>query len=366
MDSRVSPALRQPRRRRPGRLLTGSLVALASLVTYVVVASGRVPDSLAAAPGAPAIVEPGPPPAVVPPEVVRTPVLGLSTPTIEDLDEFIRTTGTAPEVFDVFEAWSRNRPLDPVVADAVAARGAKLSITWEPWDPDVDEPRQPEYGLDTILRGDHDAYIDLFADSVAAYGRPVTIRLMHEMNGNWYPWSGTVNGNRVAEFPAAWRYVHDRFTARGVTNVEWLWAPNAVYEGAQPLAPLYPGDAYVDAVGVSNYNWGDDRRDGWNTSWASFVELFEPSFAELRTFTSRPIWVTETASSSRGGSKAEWLGDMLAEAAVRPDLAGIIWFDQVDKARGVDWRIEDDPDAVAAWQRGFQARPVVTGPVVPD
>lgn len=358
MDTSASPAPPRPRRRRPGRLLTGSLLALASLTTYVVVASGRVPDSVAASPSPTPVVEPAPPPAVAPP-VVRTPVLGLSTPTIAELDDFIRTTGTVPEVFDVFEAWSRNRPLDPVIADAVAARGAKLSITWEPWDPDVDDPEQPEYALETIIDGEHDAYIDLFADSVAAYGRPVTIRLMHEMNGNWYPWSGTVNGNRVSEFALAWRHVHERFVARGVTNVDWLWAPNAVYEGAQPLAPLYPGDEYVDAVGVSNYNWGDDRRDGWNTSWASFVELFDPSFAELRTITTRPVWVTETASSGRGGDKAEWLAAMLAEAALRPDLAGIIWFDQVDKARGVDWRIEDDADAVAAWQRGFEARPVV-------
>lgn len=358
VDTSASPAPRRPRRRRPGRLLTGSLLALASLVSYVVVASGRVPDSVAAPPSAPSVVEPAPPPAVAPP-VVRTPLLGVSTPTIADLDDFIRTTGTVPEVFDVFEAWSRNRPLDPVVADAVAARGAKLSITWEPWDPDVDDPEQPDYALDTIIDGEHDAYIDMFADSVAAYGRPVTIRLMHEMNGNWYPWSGTVNGNRVSDFALAWRHVYDRFVARGVTNVDWLWAPNATYEGAQPLAPLYPGDAYVDAVGVSNYNWGDDRRDGWDTSWATFVELFDPSFAELRTFTTRPIWVTETASSSRGGDKAGWLATMLAEAAVRPDVAGIIWFDQVDKARGVDWRIEQDTDAVTAWQRGFEARPVV-------
>ncbi|TKJ33129.1 glycosyl hydrolase [Blastococcus sp. CCUG 61487] len=357
MDTSASLGPRRSARRRPGRLLTGSVLALASLVAYVVVASGRVPDP-SAAPAGPGVVAPAPPPAVAPP-VVRTPVLGLSAPTIADLDDFIRATGTVPEVFDVFEAWSRNRPLDPVVAEAVAARGAKLSITWEPWDPDVDTARQPEYSLGTILAGEHDGYIDLFADSVAVYGRPVTIRLMHEMNGNWYPWSGTVNGNRVEEFVQAWRYVHDRFVARGVTNVDWLWAPNAVYPGSAPLAPYYPGDAYVDAVGVSNYNWGDDRRDGWNTSWTSFVDLFDPSFAELRAITSRPIWVSETGSSSSGGVKAEWLAAMLAEVAVRPDVAGVIWFDQVDKARRVDWRIENDPDAVAAWQRGFEARPVV-------
>ena len=38
-----------------------------------------------------------------------------------------------------------------------------------------------------------------------------------------------------------------------------MWAPNAVYTGSAPLADLYPGDAYVDLVGLSNYNWGHYR-----------------------------------------------------------------------------------------------------------
>jgi hypothetical protein len=342
-------------------VLAGATTALTALVTYIVVASGAVHDQDAAAlgPGAPAPSYTAPPPPSLPaaPAVVRTPTLGLSAPTLDDLDRFIEATGTAPEVFDVFEAWSRDRPLDRTVADAVAARGARLSITWEPWDVDVDRPRQPRYSLATIIGGEHDAYIDMFARSVADYGRPVTIRLMHEMNGNWYPWSTGVNGNRDGEFVSAWQHVHGRFAALGVTNVEWMWAPNAVYTGAQQLAPLYPGDAYVDFVGVSNYNWGDDRRDGWDTVWTTFGGLFDLSFAELRSITAKPIWVTETASSNRGGDKAEWLAAMLAEVAARPDIAGVIWFDHVDKARGVDWRIETEPAAVAAWRQGFTTRP---------
>jgi mannan endo-1,4-beta-mannosidase len=112
---------------------------------------------------------------------------------------------------------------------------------------------------------------------------------------------------------------------------------------------------------VSNYNWGDDHRDGWDTEWATFGGLFDQSFAELRSITSRPIWVTEVASSNSGGDKAEWLTAMLAEVAARPDVAGVIWFDQVDKARVVDWRIETEPAVVDAWKQGFAARPVSPG-----
>jgi beta-mannanase len=47
--------------------------------------------------------------------------------------------------------------------------------------------------------------------------------------------------------------VHDLFAAAGARNVTWMWSPNVTYPGAAPLAGLYPGDDYVDWVGLSGY-----------------------------------------------------------------------------------------------------------------
>ena len=358
MDTLAPAGSAEGRPRRRGRILGGSLAVLAILVTYVVTASSRAPESVAApapAPSAPSVTTPPPPPA----PTVGVPLLGISAPDLAAFDRFAAVTGTQPEVYDLFEAWGNDRPLDLELAEVVAERGARLSITWEPWDSSGSHTRQPSYSLRSIAAGAHDGYIDRFARSVQEYGRPVTLRLMHEMNGNWYPWGSGVNGNRVGDFVPAYRHVHDRFTALGVTNVEWVWAPNAVYTGSAPLAPLYPGDAYADAVGVSNYNWGNEVRDGYRTSWATFGELFDPSLAELRTLTTRPVWITETGSSDNGGSKAEWVAALSAELAARPEVVGLVWFDHVDEGRSVDWRIEDDADAVSAWRTAFEARPRV-------
>ena len=356
MDRFASPAPDVARRRTLGRLLAGTAVALAGLVTYVVVASNPHTQTAAGSPS------PSPSPTTspaAPPPTVGVPLLGISAPDLGAFDRFAAITGTQPEVYDVFEAWGNDRPLDLAMAEAVAERGARLSITWEPWDSGGSHTRQPAYSLRSITAGSHDEYIDRFARSVQQHGRPVTLRLMHEMIGNWYPWGSGVNGNRVDDFVPAYRHVHDRFTALGVTNVEWLWAPNAVYTGSAPLAPLYPGDAYVDLVGVSNYNWGDEIRDGYRTAWATFGELFDQSLAELRTLTARPVWISETGSSDSGGSKAEWVAGLSAELAARPQIVGLVWFDHVDEARSVDWRIEDDADAVSAWRTAFDARPRV-------
>ncbi|WNV76375.1 glycosyl hydrolase [Geodermatophilus sp. DSM 44513] len=334
-----------------------AVLLVAGLVTYVVLAADSTgPPAPAAAPS-PAVDALPPSAAPVPPAVpAGDPVMGISAPTLADLDRFTRATGTRPEVFDTFEAWSRDRPLDRELADGVALRGARLSVTWEPWASDGPRDRQPDYTLASIADGRHDAYIDLFAASVRDHGHPVTIRLMHEMNGDWYPWGATANGNRPEDFVAAWRHVHDRFTALGATEVAWLWAPNAVYPGSAPLAPLYPGDEYVDLVGVSNYNWGERSHDGFATRWRSFGSLFDESIAELAALTDRPIWITEIGSSDLGGSKGEWLAQTAAEVVRRQEIAGLVWFDHLDTRHGVDWRIEHDERATAAWRAAFTAR----------
>ena len=346
---------------RPRPLVSAvSAVVLGSLVAYVVIAAPSQRDAVASGGAAwtPAPYS-EPPPAVAPaptPPPPQRPTLGISTATIEDLDSFILATDTHPEVFDVFESWSLERPLDRYVADSVAARGARLSITWEPWVADGGS-RQRKYTLASIAGGAHDPYIDLFAASIKEFGHPVTIRLMHEMNGNWYPWGLGVNGNQPGDFVRAWRHVHDRFTALGVTDVAWMWAPNAVYTGSAPLDSLYPGDDYVDLVGLSNYNWGDHTHDGFTTEWMTFGELFDESIGQVRALTARPLWIAETGSSGEGGSKAEWVAATLTEASARPEIAGMVWFDQVDDGAGVDWRIETEPDVVEAWRAGYLGRP---------
>ena len=295
----------------------------------------------------------------MPIQPAQHPTLGISAGSIQNLDRFIAATVTHPEVFDVFEAWSRNRPLAPTLAENVAARGARLSVTWEPWDPDGSPTDQRDYTLASIIDGEHDGYIDTFARSVKALPYTITIRFMHEMNGNWYPWAETVNGNRAGQYVLAWQHVHGRFAALGITNVQWMWSPNAVYDGSAPLEPLYPGDAYVDLVGLSNYNWGEREHDGFATHWRTFGSLFDLSISRMQAITDRPLWIAEVGSSNSGGSKAAWITAMLGEVQRRPEIAGVVWFDHVDERAGVDWRIEKEQDAAAAWHAGSTVRPAV-------
>jgi beta-mannanase len=343
-------------------VIGSTLVATAGLVTYIVlgapsaplVASTPSPDAQGVSHGAVRDVAPTAPLRL--PAATHRPRVGVAVLNTSDLDRFIAATGTTPDVVGVFEDWSLDRPLQSDIADTVAARGSRLLITWEPWDAKAETVPQPRFSLASIIDGSHDPYIDDFARSVQAHPHRVVIRFMHEMNGFWYPWASESGSATPREYVRAWRHVHHRFARLDVSNVRWMWAPNAVYPGAGDLRRLYPGDAYVDRVGISAYNWGARRHDGNLTQWQGFRSLFEPTIAEVRRFTDKPVWVAETGSTNSGGRKASWITNMFSQLRDMPEVAGVMWFDIRDAQHRADWRIETEPDAVQAWTSGFLAR----------
>ena len=119
---------------------------------------------------------------------------------------------------------------------------------------------------------------------------------------------------------AAWRHVHDLFAQAGVTNVTWVWSPKV---SDRPLGGLYPGDAYVDWVGVDGYNWGTTA--SWS-SWQTPSQVFGTTLANLRRVSSRPIVVSETASTEVGGNKAQWIQQFYSMLGANPDIRAFVWF----------------------------------------
>ena len=73
-------------------------------------------------------------------------------------------------------------------------------IYWAPVDPA--DPGSPAWTYNTILNGDHDAYITQFAQDAKAYGGRVLLRFAHEMDGDWFPWGiGTLRQHQAELHP---------------------------------------------------------------------------------------------------------------------------------------------------------------------
>ena len=227
----------------------------------------------------------------------------------------------------------------------VRAHGSIPLITWDPQDPSNGTANQLAYALQNIINGNFDGYITQWAQESKAWGHPYFLRFAHEMNGNWNPWSEQVNGNKPGQFVLAWRHVHDIFTRLGVTNVTWVWSPNIDFSTSTPLQELYPGDGYVDWVGMSGYNWGPFGQ--WHV-WQSFSSVFSQTYNDILHITSRPIMITETASTELGGNKANWISDAFVTQLPHnfPHIHAFVWFDE---SKEEDWRIESSPSAQAAF-----------------
>lgn len=96
---------------------------------------------------------------------------------------------------------------------------------------------------------------------------PVIFRPFHEFDGGWF-WWGKPHCTK-AEFISLWRftvsYLRDSLD---VHNFIYAFSPDNKFQSEKQYLARYPGDEYVDMLGVDNY--GDMGRDGrYNTEMAA-------------------------------------------------------------------------------------------------
>lgn len=300
--------------------------------------------------------------------------LGVSTENSspEEAASFAQAAGRGVDAVMLSRDWASSEFDLAAISDLTEA-GHLPIIAWEPWDHAArlngDRLRavQPAYRLASIIAGDHDDLIRNWAQGAARWGQPLGLRLGHEMNGYWYPWSESANGNKAGEFAEAWRHVHDLFTAQGATNVIWIWSPNLVNPTLTDIAGLWPGEGYVDWVGLVGYlGNGIDPRQWLPT----FDQLFGPTIAEIRDLTDKPMVITEIGATDLGGHKAEWIAEVLGAVSVHPDIVGLMWF---ELSKEQDWRIVSSEPVREAFARGVsndqlwgtEATPAETTPADP-
>ncbi len=279
-------------------------------------------------------------------------VFGLAVPgaptELSEADALASSLGRRATQLTFYSSWHYAADFPTADARRVASTGAVPEVTWEPWDPAVGTPDQPAYSLDRIAGGAFDAYVTRWAQQVKAYGAPVAFRFAHEMNGSWYPWSEGVNGNTSGDYVAAWRRVVGIFRSVGATNALWTGPPTCP-SPVVALPGLYPGDRWVDRVGLDGYNWAGLIP---STSWQSFGEVFGPGLAQLTSLTAKPVFIGEVGCPEGVGDKAGWIRDMWAYLDQHREVRGLTWFHFQKEA---DWRITSSQASHDAFRAGVGA-----------
>ncbi|MFI6006159.1 glycoside hydrolase family 26 protein [Streptomyces sp. NPDC051366] len=269
---------------------------------------------------------------------------GVSRPkaphSMEPVHDWARTVGKQPNLIHYFAGWGDG-------FDASGTRNAWNSgaVTVVSWEPHGTTPTR-------IANGASDRYVREYAKAVRTLNIPIAISFADEMNGDWEQWGSTETTPQ--EYVRAWRHIHDLFAKVGATNVIWTWSPNIVQPGThKDLSPYYPGDTYVDWVGLV----------GYFTDWDphSFNGLFGATMTEIDRFSRKPRLLVETAAMP-GRHRAEHVRALFSGIHSSSDIVGFAWFDY--KARA-DWRLTASPEGTAEFRRqaendlyGFDVRKV--------
>jgi hypothetical protein len=266
-----------------------------------------------------------------------------------------RLYGVTPAGVMWFDSWASGRAFPVNEARQLWRRGIMPHYTWEPWNTALGPADPAQIHLADIIGGAWDAYITARAREFAAVRQPILVRWGHEFNGNWYPWGIANNNTDPSLYVRAYRHVHDLARAAGAHNVQWVWAFNngsSPDESYNDPAAAYPGDAYVDWVGIDGYNWGfGPSWDPAGDHWTSFDATFATAYAKARAVApDRPVMLGEFASTEDGGDKAQWLEQMDAalRAGAYPDLRLLTYFDVLKEE---PWSAGSSPAALAAFTR---------------
>lgn len=183
----------------------------------------------------------------------------------------------------------------------------------------------------SVLDGDYDEFLKNYAKTISDFKHPVLFRLGNEMNGDWCPYSGYNTSKDTEIFKAFYRYIYKIFEDAGADNVIWIWNPNGKsfpdFQWNHELM-YYPGDEYVDIVGLTAYNTGTYYPD---EKWIEFADLYDTLYAEYTNRYRHPMMITEFASSSVGGDKNQWIKNMFEHIDSYPEIKAAVWWD------GCDW-----------------------------
>lgn len=183
-----------------------------------------------------------------------------------------------------------------------------------------------------VLDGKYDDFLHAYAADVARFGHPVLFRPFNEMNGDWCNYSAYWTARDCSTYVELYRYIYSIFEEEVANkNTLWVWNPN---EKSFPAFAwnnadnYYPGDEYVDIVGLTGYNTGD-YYDG--ETWRSFNEIYDSIYAQMAPQYEQPLMITEFACSSYGGDKAAWVEDMFEQLEHYPRIKAAVWWDSADK-----------------------------------
>ena len=193
---------------------------------------------------------------------------------------------------------------------------------------------------------------------------PVLVRIGGEVN----VWG---NAAKPEDFIAAYRHIAD-IGRRLAPRAAMVFAPNFSSGYKTDMDIYYPGDQYVDWIGVSLYydrwaNNGDTKRDEfYGVGVYGDALLNVQQVVNLSRMHKKPIIATEGGSCNnyKGTDNSAWAAERMQRALsfltmVYPEIKCIITSDYKDVWNDIDYTFYTNSTVTAAYRKGAAANPTL-------
>lgn len=253
--------------------------------------------------------------------------------------EFEDRVGKSHASYLIYQLYgARTFPMDWV--ERLAAEGKFVHIALE-----------PNRGLDTVK---DDAYLQNLAAKLGKSKAKIFLRFASEMNGPWTKYHGD-----PAKYIEKWRLVA-RVMREKAPNVAMVWCP---YVTPQALIDrYYPGDEWVDWVGVNMYSvtyYNQDRRfPGLDDHPADMLRYVYDRYSRRK-----PIMICEYGAASYSAFEDADTSRFAIEKIralywslprIFPRVKGVTYFSsnnmEVAHRRNNDYSVLAKPDVLAAYR----------------
>jgi hypothetical protein len=204
----------------------------------------------------------------------------------------------------------------------------------------IDYPDKPpvQLKLKDIVNKKHDDNIENFATKAAQFGEKYGsffVQTMEEMNANW-----NYFGQQPELFKKAWIHIWRKFEEKGVNKyATWVWeifCPEAAGSNVDTPNRYYPGDEYVDWIGLSAF-----ARKMYPSTDKPFSALVGTTYNQMRrSHPQKPIMQAEFGKTNMA-DQPRWLKDAYKTIKSMPGMKAVFFWDNVTIESGDDHTLSE-------------------------
>lgn len=165
--------------------------------------------------------------------------------------------------------------------------------------------------IEDINNGKFDNAVKSLANDIKSVGKEVWIRPLHEFNyEGTYPWCiYPYTSDKIEAYKSAWQRLAKIYRDVGApVKLQWCLQASNPHSDKTPFSAFYPGDAFVDQVGVDLYINPGSALVSMKT------RLNKGVYDQLKAF-GKPVFIGETSCTDINFDKARWIREACHDIA---------------------------------------------------